>query len=49
VPANASRAVHTVSLLILGGALLFDLPQWFGFIGLALGLAALAMPAAPAR
>ena len=45
---NPSRVVQALSLVILGGALLFDLPAWFGFIGLALGLGALFMTDKPA-
>ena len=44
---NSSRGIHLISLMILGGALLFDLPVWFGFIGLALGAGALFMTDKP--
>ncbi|MBW8303944.1 MAG: hypothetical protein K0M78_08375 [Brevundimonas sp.] len=46
---NPSRAIQAVSLMILGGALLFDLPVWFGLIGLALGVGALFLTERPAR
>jgi|TARA_R110000765_G_scaffold240705_1_gene343003 type IV secretory pathway VirB2 component (pilin) len=40
---NRSRGIQVVSLMILGGTLLFDLPLWFGLIGFVLGIAGLFM------
>jgi len=39
-----ARAAQPASLLIMGCALLFDLPLWIGLGGLVLGAAALFIP-----
>ena len=40
----AALAAQPAALLILGCALLFDLPLWIGLTGLALGVAGLFIP-----
>lgn len=40
----AALAAQPTALLIMGCALLFDLPLWIGLTGLALGTAALFIP-----